>query len=121
MADTAGLGYVTQSVQAILTAAITDSGPFAGTQIDLRSPREILDKKKVGLEIPYSRWLRAELKDLVDRYLGPARLAESGLFSPSAVQRLVSEHQHGQVDHGRALWGLLNYMMWLELYEPNPA
>jgi asparagine synthase (glutamine-hydrolysing) len=82
-------------------------------------PREILDKKKVGLEMPYSRWLRTELKDLVDTYLGHERVSASGLFEPRAVERLVNEHQSSRVDHGRALWGLLNYMMWLELYSPT--
>lgn len=82
-------------------------------------PREILDKKKVGLEMPYSRWMRHELRDLVESYLGEERVAASGLFRPEAVRRLVDEHQAARVDHGRALWGLLNYMMWLELYAPR--
>jgi len=82
-------------------------------------PQEILDKKKVGLEMPYSRWFRTELKDLVDTYLGRARIEASGLFQPAAVQRLIDDHQAGRVDHGRALWGLLNYMMWLDLYGPD--
>jgi asparagine synthase (glutamine-hydrolysing) len=82
-------------------------------------PRAILDKKKVGLEMPYSRWLRRELKDLVDIHLGRERVTASGLFAYEAVKRLVDEHQTARVDHGRALWGLLNYMMWFELYAPD--
>jgi asparagine synthase (glutamine-hydrolysing) len=82
-------------------------------------PREILEKKKVGLEMPYSRWFRVELRDVVDDYLGPERVEASGLFRPEAVRHLVDEHQRGSADHGRALWGLLNYMMWLELYSPR--
>jgi asparagine synthase (glutamine-hydrolysing) len=82
-------------------------------------PVEILNKKKVGLEMPYSYWLKYELKDLLTRYLGPERISDTGLFRPEAVQALVEEHLAGRVDHGRALWGLLNYMMWLELYIPK--
>lgn len=41
MTDASGIGYVTQSLQAVLRAAITDSGPLPGTLIDLRSPKEI--------------------------------------------------------------------------------
>jgi hypothetical protein len=41
MADASGIGHVSQSLQALLRAAITDSGPFIGTGIDLRSPKEI--------------------------------------------------------------------------------
>jgi asparagine synthase (glutamine-hydrolysing) len=82
-------------------------------------PAEILNKKKVGLEMPYSYWFKYELKDMLTSYLGPERISETGLFRPEAVQALVDDHLAGRVDHGRALWGLLNYMMWLELYIPK--
>jgi hypothetical protein len=42
MADASGIGYVSQSLQSLLRATITNSGPFQGTDIDLRSPKEIL-------------------------------------------------------------------------------
>lgn len=80
-------------------------------------PPAIIHKKKVGLEMPYSHWLRHDLKDLLVQYLSPERIQASGLFRPSAIQHLVSAHLDGQADHGRPLWGLLNYMMWMELYD----
>lgn len=81
-------------------------------------PDSILNKKKVGLEMPYSRWLKHELNDLLMEYCGPKRITETGLFRPEAVKTLVAQHMANQVDHGRVLWGMLNYMMWLELYSP---
>jgi asparagine synthase (glutamine-hydrolysing) len=79
-------------------------------------PRAILNKKKVGLEMPYSRWLKHELNDVLMSRCAPSRLAETGLFRPDAVEQLIGEHMAGQRDHGRALWGLLNYMLWHERY-----
>jgi asparagine synthase (glutamine-hydrolysing) len=84
-------------------------------------PAAILNKKKVGLEMPYSRWLRNELKDLLLDYCEPSRIADTGLFRPAGITALVDQHLSGRFDHGRALWGLLNYLMWLELYIPNPG
>jgi len=81
-------------------------------------PPAVLNKKKIGLEMPYSRWFKNELKETLLHYLGPARLAERGLFNPQAVQKLIEEHLAEKFDHGRALWGLLNYALWLELYIP---
>ncbi len=81
-------------------------------------PQAVLNKKKVGLEMPYSRWFKRELKETLLHHLSPARLAERGLFNPKAVQLLIDEHLTGKRDHGRALWGLLNYALWLELYIP---
>ena len=79
-------------------------------------PPSILNKKKVGLEMPYSRWFKDELKELVFDYLSPKKVAETGLFQTKAIQTLLDDHITGRVDNGRALWGLLNYMMWHELY-----
>lgn len=42
MVDASGIGYVSQSLQALLRATIMNSGPFPGTDIDLRSPKEIM-------------------------------------------------------------------------------
>jgi asparagine synthase (glutamine-hydrolysing) len=75
-------------------------------------PPSILNKKKVGLEIPYSRRFQNELKDILLNYCGPDRIAQTGLFRPEAVHGLIDEHLAGRRDHGRALWGLLNFMMW---------
>jgi len=82
-------------------------------------PPAILNKKKVGLEMPYSLWLKSELKDLLMDYCGSQRIAASGLFRPEAIASLIQEHMEHRHDHGRALWGLLNYMMWLDLYQPS--
>lgn len=79
-------------------------------------PETILNKKKVGLEMPYPRWLKTDLADMVHHYLGPDRMKNIGLFDPTAMDRLVAEHMASQRDHGRALWGLLNFSMWHELY-----
>jgi asparagine synthase (glutamine-hydrolysing) len=85
-------------------------------------PPAILNKKKVGLEIPYSRWFKNELKEVLLDTLTPTRLAATGLFEPGPVQAIVADHMAGRVDYGRALWGLLNYMMWHNLYiETSPG
>jgi asparagine synthase (glutamine-hydrolysing) len=75
-------------------------------------PATILNKKKVGLEMPYSRWFRSELKGVLADYLGPERVGCTKLFRPEAITALVDEHMEGRRDHGRALWGLLNFMIW---------
>ncbi|MCD6588755.1 MAG: hypothetical protein J7K88_09410, partial [Candidatus Fermentibacteraceae bacterium] len=79
-------------------------------------PDSIVNKKKVGLEMPYSRWLRNELRDVAMEYLKPSRLNSTGLFNGAGVEKLWLQHDRHEVDHGRALWGILNYMMWYDLY-----
>ncbi len=79
-------------------------------------PTAIINKKKVGLEMPYSRWFKNELKDVLLNYCGGDRVRATGLFRPEGVQRIIDEHLGNRLDHGRVLWGLLNFMMWHERY-----
>jgi len=83
-------------------------------------PPSILGKKKVGLEMPYSSWFRDELRDVLLSYCSPTRICETGLFRPEAVNALIEDHFSGRHDNGRALWGLLSYMVWHELYISRP-
>lgn len=79
-------------------------------------PGSVIRKKKVGLEMPYSKWIRSELREITMEYIEPARLSATGLFNSDGVKKLWEEHDSMRVDHGRALWGILNYMMWHEMY-----
>ena len=84
-------------------------------------PSAILHKKKIGLEMPYSRWFRNELRDILLSYCSPKRISETGLFRPEAVNVLIDDHFSNRHDNGRALWGLLNYMVWYDLYISRPV
>lgn len=79
-------------------------------------PAAIINKKKVGLEMPYSRWMREELREITLEYLSPSMLSSTGLFNAKGVENLWSQHDCLKADHGRGLWGILNYMMWYEMY-----
>lgn len=79
-------------------------------------PSKIVSKKKVGLEMPYSRWLREHFVDLVEEKLSEKKLKETGLFNPQAVRKFWQQHLEKKYDHGRFIWCMLNYMIWFELY-----
>ena len=70
----------------------------------------------MGLEMPYSNWIRGEMSDLADSILGEDRVQNTGLLRPEPVRRLLTEHKQMRVDHGRALWGLINFVVWHELF-----
>jgi hypothetical protein len=53
---------------------------------------------------------------MVETMLAEAKLKATGLFNAHEVQKMWQEHKARQVDHGRALWSLLNYMLWYEMY-----
>jgi len=79
-------------------------------------PDRIIRKKRAGLEMPYSDWMRNSLREQTLDYLTSSRLMQTGLFNADGIAKLWDQHDRKQVDHGRALWGLLNYMIWYDMY-----
>ncbi len=69
-------------------------------------PREILYRSKQGFTQRLGPQFRQGAARLRGRLLkGP--LADSGLFRPETVAKLIAEHEAGRADHGIALWHLL--------------
>ncbi len=79
-------------------------------------PTRIRKKKKIGLEMPYSRWIRESMRDFVRDTLHPDQLKATGLFNAEGVTALVDAHMNMKVDNGRAIWGLLSYVLWHKMY-----
>lgn len=75
-------------------------------------PRRIINRPKKGFGMPIGRWLRGELRSLVETELGDSELRRGGVFEPSFVRRMVREHVEGEVDHRKPLWTLLTFQSW---------
>lgn len=79
-------------------------------------PPEILNKKKVGLEMPYSSWFRREMKEFAHDTIFSSGALSSGILNADGIRRLWRDHQNMKADNGRALWGILNYICWYDIY-----
>ncbi|MDH7512075.1 MAG: asparagine synthase (glutamine-hydrolyzing) [Clostridiales bacterium] len=82
-------------------------------------PEEILHKKKIGLELPYSEWFCHELRELLLDYLSPSTLRAIPFLRPMFVQEVIVEHLEKRRDRGRELWGLLNFVVWYRQHWPR--
>jgi asparagine synthase (glutamine-hydrolysing) len=82
-------------------------------------PSEVLTRRKQGFGVPLGAWLRGPLRPRLEQWLEPRRLAAQGLFDPTAVRRLVSEHLAGRRDHRKVLWALMMFQAWCEHYLPG--
>lgn len=77
-------------------------------------PAEIRNRQKAGFSVPMGRWLKKELRPLVDHYLSVETVQSQRYLQAKAVRELVASHNAGQADHSRNLWGLLMFNMWVE-------
>ncbi|NDE34525.1 MAG: asparagine synthetase B, partial [Gammaproteobacteria bacterium] len=81
-------------------------------------PKSIVYRKKRGLSVPLSAWLRGPLEGFARDALSHPRLLQVGIHPPSALG-LLKEHLAREVDHGRALWALIVMSTWLEWLSDN--
>jgi asparagine synthase (glutamine-hydrolysing) len=79
-------------------------------------PRSLIYRKKAGFNVPVDAWLRGPLRTYMTDLLGSDRVRKSGIFEPSAVERLIRTHLTGQANHGLELWNLLCFSVWHGLF-----
>jgi asparagine synthase (glutamine-hydrolysing) len=73
----------------------------------------IVNRRKRGLSVPISSWLRGPLKEWAIVTLKKGRLEQVGIHT-SAAMELFSEHCQRKADHARAIWTLLVLEEWLD-------
>jgi asparagine synthase (glutamine-hydrolysing) len=71
-------------------------------------------RRKRGFEVPIGAWLRGPLRGALTDQLAPETLSRQGILNPAGVAEMVDRHLRGDRDHGRALWGLLALVRWLD-------
>jgi asparagine synthase (glutamine-hydrolysing) len=85
-------------------------------------PADILARTdKMGMPTPIDLWFRGPLKNWVRDELAPPRVAATGLFAASYVDRMVAEHTEGRADRSLELWKLLNAQAWWRLFVEGEA
>jgi len=84
--------------------------------MEKKLPAEILERKKIGFDIPLGPWLRGELKDFAADVLSPERLKSHGYFNETYIRRILDEHMSGAHNHRQLLWPLIVFQFWYDRY-----
>jgi len=79
-------------------------------------PKEILNRGNFGLEMPHSIWFFDTLKPLLKKYLSEEMIKKTEYLSYEKVDKLLQMHFSRKKDYGRALWCILMYQMWHEMF-----
>jgi hypothetical protein len=80
-------------------------------------PREVLYRSKMGFAVPIDVWFRGSLKERLAATIKGPRLAESGIFDPAELARMVDDHHSGRRNHSAPLWTLLMFDGFLRQHE----
>ncbi len=79
-------------------------------------PRNVIYRPKSGFGAPVRRWLRHELREMVDDVLSTDSLRRRGLFEPEAVQSLVRQDRQGTVDAAYTILALMCLELWCRTF-----
>ena len=79
-------------------------------------PRDVIYRPKAGFGAPLRRWLRGELRPVLDDLLSPGSLEARGIFDAAAVGRLVQGTRTGRVDGAYLIFSLLTIEMWCRIF-----
>jgi asparagine synthase (glutamine-hydrolysing) len=75
-------------------------------------PRAVIYRPKAGFGAPLRRWLRVELRPMVEDTLNEQAIGRRGFFDPHAVRSLIEADRHGRVDGSYTIFALMSFELW---------
>ncbi|MCZ4368502.1 asparagine synthase (glutamine-hydrolyzing) [Sulfitobacter dubius] len=75
-------------------------------------PAALIERPKMGFEVPVGIWLRGPLRDWAEDLLSVSRLHDSGYLDVNLVRQTWAEHLSGRFNFGLQLWNILMFLSW---------
>jgi asparagine synthase (glutamine-hydrolysing) len=81
-------------------------------------PPELYDRPKHGFEVPLLKWMRGELRPLIEQdLLADDFVASQGIFDVAGVQQLKKQlFSNNPGDAHARIWALLVFQYWWKKY-----
>ena len=76
----------------------------------------LFDRPKTGFRPPIDTWLRSELSEKLDVYLGASYIKKQGLFDPVLVATFLNTYRLHHSINPDKVWLLLQFQMWWKTY-----
>jgi asparagine synthase (glutamine-hydrolysing) len=77
-------------------------------------PATVLQRKKIGFDIPVHDWLRGCLRTLMPEVLMDGASEHARLFRRDVIEMQIRHHLERRVNVGYHLWGLMVLFLWMK-------
>ncbi|MCO5278694.1 MAG: asparagine synthase (glutamine-hydrolyzing) [Saprospiraceae bacterium] len=75
-------------------------------------PKEMIDRPKMGFAVPIKRWLRVDMRYLIEEYLGKDKLVVHNLFNEELIKEVIDRYLAGEDNEFDLIWLLLQFQLW---------
>lgn len=82
--------------------------------LDRYVPRSLIERPKMGFNVPIDQWLRGPLRAWADDLLSPSRLAAQGYLNVDTIRAAWEAHTSGRRNLQHLLWNALMFEAWLD-------
>jgi asparagine synthase (glutamine-hydrolysing) len=80
-------------------------------------PKDVIYRPKTGFGAPIDRWIKNELKPMINTRLDSELLISQGIFNPSAIKKIIQENDNNKIRGSYPIWSLLSVQSWLNQFE----
>ncbi|MFO0610004.1 MAG: asparagine synthase (glutamine-hydrolyzing) [Polyangiales bacterium] len=82
--------------------------------LDRHVPRALIERPKMGFNVPIELWLRGSLRQWAEDLLAPDRLRAQGYLRADVIQSAWRAHLSGARNLEHFLWNALMFQAWLD-------
>ncbi|MCX5829586.1 MAG: asparagine synthase (glutamine-hydrolyzing) [Deltaproteobacteria bacterium] len=82
-------------------------------------PKSLHNRPKWGFEMPISKWLKSDLRYLIEENLSQERISREGIFHYPAVKKLIDNLMSNRSDTSWQIWNLIVFQVWYSHYGKN--
>lgn len=79
-------------------------------------PKDVIYRPKSGFGVPLRRWIRQELRPMVEDTLNESSIRQRGIFQPAAVRRLIQLNEEGRLDASYTIFALMCIELWFRRF-----
>jgi len=80
-------------------------------------PKNLLDRPKSGFDIPFSSWMKNELKEMIYAQINSKRLKEDNIFNSYDIINIRDGFYNGNDNYKYKLWRIFLFQLWYENFK----
>jgi len=77
-------------------------------------PKDLMERPKCGFDIPFSSWMKHELKEILYSQINSKRLDKDNIFYTSSILNIRDQFFAGNDAYKYKLWRIFIFQLWYE-------